>query len=199
MPPVPKSPFSEFIMKPSMITVVLLFVLSTIAQPAQALEDGGPKTLKLGENKITKNGFGTREKMFLSLYEGTLYLKEKSSDAKAIIAANEAMAVRIKITSRFVSQQKMVDALNDGFQAATGGNTESLKSEIQSFRGMFADPIKMKDVFILAYIPDKGVIVYKNNKKKGTVAGLEFKKALFGIWLGDKTIDKGLKKGMLGK
>ena len=41
--------------------------------------------------------------------------------------------------------------------------------------------------------------MYKNGNKKGSIAGLEFKKALFGIWLGDKPADDDLKTGMLGK
>jgi hypothetical protein len=36
--------------------------------------------------------------------------------------------------------------------------------------------------------------------KKGTIIqGVDFKKALFSIWLGDQPADKNLKKGMLGK
>jgi hypothetical protein len=34
---------------------------------------------------------------------------------------------------------------------------------------------------------------------KGTIKGLDFKKAVFGIWLGEKPADAKLKKGMLGK
>ena len=39
----------------------------------------------------------------------------------------------------------------------------------------------------------------KNGVKKGTIEGLDFKKALFGIWLGNKPADDDLKDGMLGK
>jgi hypothetical protein len=34
---------------------------------------------------------------------------------------------------------------------------------------------------------------------KGTIAGYDFKKSLFSIWLGSKPADENLKKGMLGK
>ena len=33
----------------------------------------------------------------------------------------------------------------------------------------------------------------------GTIRGLDFKKALFAIWLGEKPADNSLKQGMLGK
>ena len=35
-------------------------------------------------------------------------------------------------------------------------------------------------------------------KKKGVIEGYDFKKALFGIWLGDNPADEGLKEGLLG-
>ena len=186
-------------MKVSFVVACSIFVLTSMVSPICTAQDGGPKQLKIGTSTMVRNGSGIREKMYLSLYEGTLYLKEKNNDAKAIVSADETMAVRIEITSRFVSQKKMVTALNEGFVASTGGNTSSLSAEIQAFRDCFSDPIKMKDVFILAYVPGTGVVVYKNNAVKGTIAGLDFKKALFGIWLGDPAIDKNLRSAMLGK
>jgi hypothetical protein len=48
-------------------------------------------------------------------------------------------------------------------------------------------------------VPDEGVVVYKNGSKKGSIDGYDFKRALFGIWLGDKPADDDLKAGMLGK
>jgi hypothetical protein len=46
---------------------------------------------------------------------------------------------------------------------------------------------------------EAGVVVYKNKKELGTIQGLNFKKALFGIWLGKDPADSKLKKAMLGK
>jgi hypothetical protein len=34
---------------------------------------------------------------------------------------------------------------------------------------------------------------------KGTIKGIDFKRAVFSIWLGEKPADAKLKKGMLGK
>ena len=51
----------------------------------------------------------------------------------------------------------------------------------------------------MVYLPKEGVKVYKNNKLLGTIEGMEFKRALFGIWLSKKPADKDLKQAMLGK
>ena len=42
------------------------------------------------------------------------------------------------------------------------------------------------------------VYLYKNGEERGSFRGLEFKQALFGIWLGGNPADDDLKEGMLG-
>ena len=54
-------------------------------------------------------------------------------------------------------------------------------------------------MFDLVYLPGEGVRVLKNGEQKDTVGGLEFKKALFGIWLSDKPAQEDLKEKMLGQ
>ena len=60
-------------------------------------------------------------------------------------------------------------------------------------------PIAEGDVFDIVYVPGTGVESYKNGKLQSTIKGLDFKKALFGIWLSKKPADVNLKKAMLGK
>jgi len=60
------------------------------------------------------------------------------------------------------------------------------------------EKISKKDVYVLAYDPATGTQVSKNGSVVGTVAGLELKQALFGIWLSDNPVQGKLKKAMLG-
>jgi hypothetical protein len=151
-----------------------------------------------GQN-LTLNGAGTREKMFMDMYVGSLYVTKKPTDGNAISAANEAMAIKLNIVSGLISSEKMITAINEGFENSTGKKTAPLKAKIDKFKGFFKDVINKKDVFIIVYVPNEGVSVYKNGTKKGTIEGMDFKKALFGIWLGNKPADDDLKAGMLGK
>lgn len=176
----------------------LVFLFVAIAEAPRTLIADGPKILKLGTIELQKNGSGYRKKSLLTLYAGTLYLTKSSSDGPAIVSANEAMAIRIRITSGFVSQAKMIAALNEGFQTSTGGATASLAEQIKEFRVCFSEPIQKNDVFIMSYIPGTGVLVHKNGKQKGVIAGLEFKQALFGIWISKRPADPGLRTAMLG-
>ncbi len=173
-------------------------VLSMLFQGNFASADG-PKTIRVGNLDLQHNGSGFRKKTLLTLYEGSLYLGQRSNTAASIIAADQPMAIRLRITSGFVSQEKMIAALSDGFENATNGKTSAISREIEQFRGCFGDSISKNDVFVISYLPGKGVQVDKNGERKGVIAGLAFKQALFGIWLSDRPADKNLRTAMLGQ
>ncbi len=181
---------------PVKLSIVLLTAL--VAVPAASDADA-PKKLTLGEYQLQLNGTGYRKKSLLSLYEGSLYLQQPSRDASAIVEADQAMAIRIRIVSGFVSQSKLVEALNEGFQHSPGGRAQEIVEQINQFRACFGDEIKKNDVFVLSYIPGAGVLVHKNGRQKGLIPGLNFKQALFGIWLSKQPADAGLRDAMLGR
>ena len=158
-----------------------------------------PNSLNFSAQELVLNGAGIRKKaMMLKLYSGGLYLPTKSSDAKAIITSDDTMAIRLVITSSFVSSEAMSEAVKDGFEASTGDNTAPIADEIKSFVSFFSDEIVEGDVFDITNQKGKGVVVYKNNTQLGVIKSAAFKKALFGIWLGNDPADSKLKKGMLG-
>jgi hypothetical protein len=180
--------------RPLLIAAVLVSFQQSVGSYAAEL----PPTLKVGEQELVLNGSGSREKYFMELYVAGLYLPERSNRPDAIVAADAPMAIRIAITSKLVSQEKLVESLNDGFENSTKGKTEPLAVQLEQFRKAFAEEIVRGDVFDLVYVPSHGVMVFKNGKRAGDIEGLPFKQALFGIWLGERPADKGLKAGMLG-
>ncbi|WP_203292559.1 chalcone isomerase family protein [Luteirhabdus pelagi] len=183
------------------IVILLVAVLTITAGQAQT-EVGNvtlPNTVTFNGEELMLNGGGVRKKAFvLKLYSGGLYLGEKSSNASSIMNADETMAIKLHITSSFVSSEAMREAVEDGFDASMDGNTAPLKSKIERFITFFNDEIVEDDIFDITYQKGKGVVAYKNGKELGTIEGMDFKKALFGIWLGDDPADSSLKKGMLG-
>ena len=183
------------------ITAIILAVLMMTAL-GNAEEIGGinmPESLKTGQTTLMLNGAGVREKFFMDLYVGGLYLKEKSADPGAIIEANEPMAIRLHIVSSMITSKKMEKATREGFENATGGNIGPIKVQIEEFISVFKEEIKEGDIYDLIYVPGMGVQVSKNSEFKSTIEGLPFKKAMFGIWLSDKPAQKSLKKAMLGE
>jgi hypothetical protein len=155
-------------------------------------------SIQVAGQVLTLNGAGIRTKFFLNVYVGALYLNEKSSDAETLIAADEAMTIRIYITSSLIDGEKMSEATLDGFVKSTSGKLGPIQKEVESLIGAFRDAVEDNDVFDLQYVPSQGVSVIRNGKIKVVVPGLEFKKALFGIWLSDDPVQNDLKYGMLG-
>jgi hypothetical protein len=107
------------------------------------------------------------------------------------------MAVKLHIVSSKINRDNMVEAINEGFTKSTGGNVAPIKAKIDQLLKAFTS-IKVGDIFDLVYQPGVGTSMYINGKIATTVTGHDFKKALFGIWLGASAVDDNLKKGMLG-
>jgi hypothetical protein len=58
---------------------------------------------------------------------------------------------------------------------------------------------KKGDVINFDYTPEGGTRITVNGQPRGTaIPGHDFNAAVMRIWLGDKPVDEGLKKGMLG-
>lgn len=181
--------------------IILSFVMALPTQ-AQVTINGVtlPATIKAGDADISLNGGGIRKKLFFKLYTGGLYLATKGSDANKIINADEAMGIKLEITSGIISSDNMSEAINEGFEKSAGSSLASLKSKIAKFVDTFKkSEIVEGNVFDIVYVPGTGVQTSKNGKLVSTIEGIDFKKALFGIWLCDNPADEGLKEAMLGK
>lgn len=179
--------------------IALVAVLSlTVSQAQTVVGDATlPNTMTTAGSDLVLNGAGMREKVVFDLYAGGLYLSKKSKNAATIINADETMTIKLHIVSGLVSSKKMVSAVNDGFEASMNGDTSSLDDKIEKFKGFFSDKIVKTNVFDISYIKGKGTVVYKGGKEIGSIEGLAFKKALFGIWLGSDPADDDLKEAML--
>lgn len=186
-------------MKKYLLALVAVCSL-TFSQAQTVIGDATlPNTMTVEGTDLVLNGAGMREKVIFDLYAGGLYLASKKSDAAAIVNADETMAMKLDIVSGMVSSKKMIGAVDDGFDASMNGDTSSLDAQITKFKGFFSDKIVKTNVFDIAYVKGKGTVVSKNGKEVGMIPGLEFKKALFGIWLGSDPADDDLKEAMLGK
>ncbi|MGK5092062.1 chalcone isomerase family protein [Deltaproteobacteria bacterium TL4] len=185
-------------MKKSIIAVIMCLLVVPLGY-AKTIEGVKlPDTLKSGDIQLVLNGGGKRSKFFMKLYVAGLYLQQKSSEAQKIINDNQPMAIRLHITSGLITSDKMEKATRDGFRNATDGKDGSLKTEIDSFMEVFKEKINENDAFDLIYNPNAGTEIYKNGTLKNTIKGMDFKKAVFGIWLSEDPADGDLKDGMLG-
>ena len=187
-------------MKKNLI-ILCLFILSNFAAEAQLTFNGVTLPAKINKDntELVLNGGGIRKKAFLKLYTGGLYVQAKTNNAGDIINADKPEVMRLSITSGFINSNNMSEAIEEGFKKSTKDNVAPLRAKIDQFIGTFKkDAIKEGDVFEIWYIPGQGVKSYKNDKLQSTIPGIDFKKALFGIWFSDTPADEDLKKGLLG-
>jgi len=181
------------------LIAVMVFALSI---SSFAVEIGGvnmPDKFKAGDSELILNGAGLRKKLWIKVYAGGLYLKAKNQNESAIINADEPMAIRMEFIHSGVSAEKLINAWNEGFENTTKENITPIKAQIKQFNSYFTSEANEGDTYEIVYIPKSGVTLFIKGKEMGTIKGLDFKKALFGIWLCDEPADDDLKEGMLNK
>jgi len=158
-----------------------------------------PALYRFKNKKLILNGAGLRELLWIDVYACGLYVSTPDTNPYKIVTKDEVMIIRMDILSKAVSHSKMVKAFHKGFN---DGNTEAavkkLQPEITDFlrhiRGLV---LNVGDKVDVTYEPDLGVSLYVNYKKIGTVGDLDFKKAIFNIWLSNNPVDKSLKVELL--
>jgi hypothetical protein len=188
-------------MKLKQLSLFFCILLISLAAEAQVTLNGVtlPAKIKQDNNELVLNGGGIRKKLFFKLYTAGLYLPVKNKNASEIVTADKPTAIRLVITSTVINSGNMSEAIQEGFGKSLKGNTAPFQSKIDAFIDIFKkEEIKEGDVFEIWYTTAEGVRGYKNGKLKGTIAGFDFKKALFGIWLSDTPVDEDLKKALLG-
>ena len=189
--------------KKDMYRILFLFALLSISICGQAQLTLNnvtlPAKLNYHEETLVLNGGGIRSKLFFKLYTIGLYLPSKSANVSAILSSDEMLAVRFEITSDMINSDNMSEAINEGFDKSTNGYTKTIRTRIDHMLKTFSsEAIVLGDLFDLVYVADKGTEIYKNGLLKTTIQGKDFKKAVFGIWLGEKPINSGLKKDLVG-
>lgn len=186
-------------MKNLLSLFILILSVTTVNAQKKVGDVTIPVKVNFNETNLELNGAGTREKYWMDMYVGALYLETTTNNATSIINDDKIMAIKLHIVSSLITAEKMISAVDEGFKKSTKGKQAELKAEIDKFKSVFSTEISKEDVYDFVYIPNKGTVIYKNNKPSSTIKGLAFKKALFGIWLCSEPADDDLKAAMLGK
>lgn len=188
---------------PRIKLVTLVALLTALVLPVQARELAGISlpdeiTLANGDTLIL-NGMGLREKLWVDVYVGALYLGKSANNVAEVLAQPGAMRIQMNFVYKEVASSKLVKAWTEGFEKnQPPEKLKQLQDRIDTFYGYFADSAKKDDVYIIDYLPGQGSSISKNGTQLGVIEGEDFRNALIEIWLGNSPADKGLKKGMLG-
>ena len=166
--------------------------LSVVNSPAME------NKLPIADTCLVLNGEGFRIAYGMRMYQCGLYLLSNNSEPQSIIKTDAPMAVVMVIKSSLITGKRLDKSTREGFRNSTGEKYSRVASEIDKFLSMITEDLKKDDIFTFIYTPQRGTEIIKNRKSLGIIAGLAFKKALFGIWLCDKPPTLELKNSMLG-
>jgi hypothetical protein len=156
-----------------------------------------PDTSTVGDKSLVLNGLGLRSEFMVKVYVAGLYLPHKSSDASAIIRADEPKQVVMQFLHD-ASKKQMTDAFNESFKDNTPDAEKTMKSDVDKFLGALED-VKVGEQMVFTYVPATGTTLAVNGKDKLTIAGAPFGQLVFSVWLGPKPPTANLKKGILGQ
>jgi hypothetical protein len=145
------------------------------------------------------NGAGLREKFWVDVYVGSLYLAQTSDDVTRILSTPGPWRIQLDFIYKEVAREKLLDSWREGFEQNQSARAlQQLQSRIETFYGFFDSSAITKDQFRFDYLPGSGTAVSKNQQLLGVIPGKDFSNALLEIWLGNHPADKSLKKAMLG-
>jgi N-methylhydantoinase B/oxoprolinase/acetone carboxylase alpha subunit len=156
-----------------------------------------PGTVSVAGQTLVLNGVALRKKAIFKVYVAGLYLTAKSSDANAVLAADETRRMVMQFV-RDVGKDKMCEAWDEALENNTPNASAELKADFVTLCGYMED-IKDKQQFVFTYVPGTGTEVSVAGTVKGTIAGKEFADALFKAWIGPKPgPGEGFKKNLMG-
>lgn len=182
--------------------LALMLLLVTWSSPAMAGKKAGitmPDSVTVTGKKLVLNGMGLREATVfkVDVYVAGLYLEQKSSDGAAILSSKQIKRIHLEF-KRDVDRDDIQDAWHDGFKKVAGKNFGVFKERLTKVNS-WMEPIDEGDSITFTHVPEKGLEVLVNGKRKGVVPGDDFAQTLFTIWLGSNPPNKGLRSGLLGR
>jgi Chalcone isomerase-like len=183
------------------VAVAVAFTAGAQAQPVEFEGQKFEPTVQVGGQTLTLNGVGLRKRAIFKVYLNGLYVPQKSTDAATLINEKGARRASLRML-RDVDADSFVSAFTDGLKSnLSEAQLAALKPQIDAFTATMKSvgEAKKGDVINFDYAPDGGTRITVNGQPRGNpIPGHDFYAAVMRIWLGDKPVDEGLKKGMLG-
>lgn len=188
------------ILKPAPLIGVLCALLFAASATAATTVEGVqfPDSVTVGNRTLILNGAGLREKFWVDVYAGALYLPHKATTADAVLAETGPSRIVMHLLHD-ISHSQFADAWEHDFRQNNSDKVyQAIKERLERFNAFFSDA-KDGQQIVIDYVPDTGTSVSVDGKLIGTVAGADFHTALMRVFVGDHPPTDALKQGLLGK
>lgn len=181
--------------------LVALALSALTATPALAGTLAGvtmPDRVPLGQSQLVLNGMGLRQAtMFkVDVYVAGLYLEHRSSDPRAILESDRPKLIHLRFVHN-VGSADISRAFREGFEKNSPAAIPALGPRIQEMLA-WMPKFKSGDTLTFIYRPGGGTEVLINGHRRGVIAGRDFGRAVFALWLGPTPPSKDMQRGLLG-
>lgn len=183
---------------------LMLGLLFSVSAPARSLEGQNfDETARLSASGpvLHLNGLGLRGVAWIKAFVAGLYVVTTAHDAQQLLADTGPKRLRLKIMNS-VPAEDFAKSLRDGVKKReTPESLAKLQGRMQQLDSgiLAAGDLKEGDVVDLDFDPKQGVTFSLNGKPQVRhLPGADLHRAILNIFIGDRPIDKRLKRGLLG-
>lgn len=156
-----------------------------------------PDAASVGGQRVVLNGMGLREKLFVDIYVGGLYLTHPTKDGSAAIAADQPKRVVMHFIYSKVTRAQMIETFEEGFGVLPAAAAQ--RANIEKMESWVPEVVTAGQQLSFDYVPGRGTTLVYQGRELGTIPGVEFMKLVWGIFLGPKPPTEALKAGLLGR
>ena len=157
---------------------------------------------RVAGTELVLNGTGVRAVAWFKAYVAGLYLRSRSADADAAVAAAGPKRLQLRMLQE-VPAQEFVKAFKKGVERnADAAELPRLTARMERFEALIAElgTVHKGDRIDLDYEPSRGMVFSLNGTLRGEViAGEDFYAALLRSFVGEHPYDTKLKAGLLGQ
>lgn len=177
------------------IASALAFSVAASTDPIVIEKASFSRTLDVDGARLVLEGAGLfRWKYFLKVYAAAHYVGEgaKGLDADADVPRRLEIAYFVGISGKdfgLAAEELLGDAL-------TPQQLAPLRERLGQLHRAYVD-VKSGDRYALTYVPNRGTELSLNGRPLALVEGADFARAYFGIWIGRRPIDVGLRNALL--
>ncbi len=153
------------------------------------------KTSSISSSVLSLRGTGLFEYLLFDVYSGAFYSEGKiTSIADALSPVEKHLVIHYY---RPISKEDLIESSEKILKSNPSLNLDKIRTKLNTLYSMYVD-VKEGDQYSIYYQPNKGTTLFLNNVAVGTIPGVEFQKAFFGIWLSEHSVSKTFTSSLLG-
>lgn len=179
-------------------------VVHAVPGPARAVEIAGVRfddAARVGGKELQLNGAALRTGFLTKGYVAALYLEEKARNAAVVLGTPGAKRLQLRIL-RETEPPAVVRAIRQGMRNNhSEAQMQALAARLVQFERTLGEigTAHKGDVINLDFSPQTGTVVAINGTPRGRpIPGEDFYQALLRVFLGERPVDAGVKRGLLG-